>query len=238
MDSAGVKTWQSGDIVMKLKEFFTAVLVVAGLAAPAGAATFIDQNFMTTDSPDSNTTIGATYASVGQVFTVGQSGKLAGVEFNVLKNEDTIGDLTFGIRPLTPGGAPEALATSALASTTINNGDIGVYALPPQSWTSIYVDLSSANIMVSAGDMLSFILSSVGAQRFYVQTDYNSAYAGGARWTQTAANGIFTGGATGADLAFKTYVDISPVPLPAAFPLMLGGLALFGVAARRRKQTA
>jgi hypothetical protein len=209
--------------------FLAAAALALGFAAPASATVVIDQNFVTTDHPDNGTGLGITTTSLGQTFTVGVTGKLAAVEFNILKFSGMTGDVTVDIRSLA-GGAPDSLASNALASATVANGDIATYGPSPYAWTTILVDFSAANIMVTAGDMLSFVLSSPIGQEFGVQTDYTDGYAGGSRWSQNGDGNAFDELAD-ADLAFNTYVDLPEPGTLAVFGLGLAGLAF----ARRRK---
>lgn len=212
---------------------FFAVLVAVVLAAPVSAGTVLDQNFVTTDNPNSNTGVGLASSSLAQTFTVGLDGTLAAVEFNILKNSEPVFDLTVDIRTLI-GGAPDPLAANALGTTTVAAADIGTFNANPYPWTSIRVDFGAAGIAVSAGDMLAFVLT---GGPYGVQTDYTDSYAGGQRWSQSGYGNPFGVLAT-ADLAFKTYVDVAAVPIPAALPLLATALAGLGLAAWRARRTA
>lgn len=192
----------------------------------------MDQNFTTTDDTNNNTALGIASTSLGQTFEVGLTGTLAGIEFNILKFAGTTGDLTVDIRSLT-GGLPDALASNALALTSVTNSDIGTSIANPLVWTSIYVDFSFANINVVAGDMLSFVLSSSLGQEFYVQTDYTNGYLGGSRHSQNGDGNAFNSLAS-ADLAFNSYVNVSEVPEPSIIALFAVGL--FGLGFVRRRQ--
>ena len=208
-----------------------AVVLAVGFAAPASAAVILDQNFVTTDDPNNNTALGIVTTSLAQTFTVGISGKLDSIVIQVLQDPATTGDLIGDIRALT-GSAPASLASSALASVTVANGGIGTIGSTPYAWTSILVDVSAANIMVTSGDMLSFVLSSPIGEVFFAQTDYTNAYAGGSRWSQDGDGTPFSELAS-ADLAFKTYVD-TELPEPATLVIFGVGLAGLGYVRRRR----
>jgi len=214
----------------------SAALLAVFLAAQAHAAVILDQDFATTDDPNHSTGLGIVTTGLGQSFTVGVTGLLSAVEFNVLRlNGATTGDLTFDLRSLT-GGVPDASSASALGTSIIANGDIGLIGGSPYAWTTVHVDVSGYGINVTAGDELAFILSSPIAQEFTVQTDYLDAYAGGMRWSQNGDGTAFASLAT-ADLAFATYVDdgIAPsaVPLPAGLPLIAAAFGLLGLMRRR-----
>ena len=209
------------------------VILSCILAVPASQAALLDQNFTTTDDPNNNTGLGIVTTGLSQSFTVGISGKLDSVSFNILKFSGTTGDLTVDIRNMT-GGAPDQSSGSSLGSVTISNADIGVVGGNPLPFTNILADFSSANIAVSIGDMFAFVLLSPIPQDFAVQTDYLNGYAGGSRFSQNGDGNSWSEFAR-ADLTFSTYVDVSAVPVPAA--VWLFGTALIGLVGfgKRRK---
>ncbi|MCP5371965.1 MAG: PEP-CTERM sorting domain-containing protein [Hyphomicrobiales bacterium] len=210
-----------------------------GIAAPAPAsATVVDQQFTTTGPVDSNTATGVTFAAMAQTFTVGVTGLLAAVELYVLRTGGTTGDLTVDIRGLVSGGAPEPLAANALGSTTLANADVPVRpSTTPYGFAPILIDLTAANIAVTAGQILAIGVSSAAGEFFVFQTDYSNGYAGGGLWTQSSDGLAFS--PTTSDFSFTTYVNTgTSVPEPGTLGLLVVGLTGLGWAHRRRGRAA
>ena len=217
---------------MKIRDRAMASFLVVGavlfsFSAPL-SATVVDQNFATTDDPNHSTGLGIVTTALAQTFTVGVTGTLASVEFNVLKTSGTTGDLSFDIRSLV-GGVPELLMADALTTSTISSSLINTAG---GAWTTISVDVSAANIAVATGDMFAFVLNSPIGESFSVQTDYTNAYAGGQRYSQNG-DGNFFFGSFSADLAFKT--TVTSVPEPTIITLFALGLIGLGIARGRQK---
>lgn len=147
--------------------------------------------------------------------------------FSAVRTSDFAGPLVMDIRPLT-GGFPDALASTALFSTTLPAGDITVGALG-----NVTVDVSSAGIAVVPGELLAITLSSsaaVGGARWGM-TD-GDPYAGGASYYRGHGDGIpyILGGA---DMLFDTVVQIAPEP--SSYLLGASGLVLAAAIGRRRR---
>lgn len=168
----------------------------------------------------------STGEDIGQTFTVGVSGTLAGVEMSLGSGSATT-SLTFQVLT-TSGGVPQA--TPVLASVTIPASSLpgaGPTALLLGSVTGTYVDLSSANIAVTAGQVLAFRLSTADTKYFNIRGNggTGTSYAGGSRFSNYSLQGD--------DLTFKTFVGKgSSIPAVsrwgvALFILALGVLGLF-----------
>ncbi|MHC4341408.1 MAG: PEP-CTERM sorting domain-containing protein [Planctomycetota bacterium] len=154
-----------------------------------------------------------------QTFTVGTTGILTSVEVKIFRSPDDIivDPLLFDVRS-TNSGAPAAsdIGSAILFSTSLSASSISTTA----GFAS--VNLGSAAVPVSSGDVLAIVLRS--------DDSVNDAY----HWKGTKANGYSGGGAffrigsgnwksgTPADLAFKT--NLTPTPEP-------GSIALFGLGA-------
>lgn len=197
------------------------------------SAGIIDQDFITTDNPNHNSGVGLAWTSLAQTFTVGTTGTLASIEFNVLKLAGTTGNLTFDVRSLS-GNAPDPFIANALFTSTVSNDDIDTFGDQPYAWTSIVIDLSAANIGASIGDMFAFVVTSTPGESFGIQTDYSNGYSGGERHFQVGDGSLFSQNSN-ADLAFKTTMNVS-VPEPSSISIL--ALGLIGLNHFRRKGKA
>lgn len=200
-------------------------------ATSSHAVPVVDQQHL---DGDTFTLLGLSRSSIGQTFTVGQTGILTGIDIYVRNTGGFLGGLTVDIRDAT-GGVVEPLAANALGSVAVANGAISTTL---GSFTPLFVDFSSAGISVTAGDELAFLATpAVSGDRFSLEQDLAGGYLGGEAVGQFAADGDGSpfSPVAASDLTFTTYVDpeIAPVPLPAGGALLLLGLAGL-VAARRR----
>lgn len=144
---------------------------------------------------------------LAQTFTVGITGVLRRVDVEI-RRDAGIPDLLFDIRP-TIGGVPVESDAAALANVVIPSASI------PTDFTFVSVDLSSAQIAVSAGDVLAIVLRAPGAGgalNYSWQGSAVSGYGAGADFFRVAPsptwNGLF------GDLGFQTFVAPAVVPSP------------------------
>lgn len=215
--------------MMNSKFHITVWLVLACLFAagmPATAATILDAHW---DGPanDSGGYLAHLGIDIGETFTVENAGTLQSVSFVAGATTDFAGPLVMDIRPVS-GGFPDALASTALFSITLPAAQI-----PSGVFGTVTVDVSSAGIGVTPGEMLAITLSSnaaVGGAR-WAMTD-GDPYAGGASYFRGHGDGIpFLLG--GADQLFDTVVQTAPEP--ASYLLGASGLLLAAAAGRRRR---
>lgn len=165
----------------------------------------------------------------GQTFTVGQTGQLTGIEVDIFKTGFPVQPLTLDVRPL-DGSAPELTSTNSLGSISLLPNEVST------GW--VMFDLTAANINVTAGQQLAFVLESAqdfdanaNQYSFSFSGDGNDQdfYLGGSLWEQD--NGgpwAHTFDNDSYDMRFHTFVTPEPATLTL---LILGGFAMI----RRRR---
>jgi len=189
------------------------------LARPATAATIaFDQGFDPGTTVNFGGGVGGDDYEVAQTFTVGLTGTLARLDLFI--NATVIaGDLFVKLLP-TVGGVPVQSTALNLLSVTIPYGAVPID--PPNPTAFYSLDLSAFGFVVTAGDVLAIMLSGTGNYGFGGQN--NDPYAAGQfyerRTSQTLAWSVPTV-APLADLAFRTYVDVEPEPIPEPVSLFL-----------------
>ena len=210
----------------KLRTILWLAAACLSTRVPAGAATILDAHW---DGPanDSGGYLAHLGIDIGQTFTVENAGTLASVTFSAVRTSDFAGPLVMDIRPVT-GGFPDAFASTALFSTTLAASQITAGALG-----NVTVDVSSAGIAVTPGELLAITLSSnatIGGARWGM-TD-GDPYAGGASYYRGHGDGIpyILGGA---DMLFDTFVQTAPEPSSSL--LGASGLLLAGAIGRRKR---
>lgn len=172
-------------------------------------------------------------SDIGQVFTVGITGQLFGIELALGRCLTPTDPMTIDILT-TSGGIPQP--SPVLASVAISNTSIPL--LPPPtdlvlgSVTGTYVDLTSFGIMVQTGVQYAFRFSTTGGNCYAVRGDTAANYFGGQRFTNWTLQT--------SDLVFKTFNEeraTSPIPAMSTWGLglMVGLLGLLGIR-RKMKQ--
>lgn len=161
--------------------------------------------------------------SRGQTFTVGLAGELSQVNLEIYKSTNTVVDPTFEILGTT-GGVPDD--TKVLYQATIPLSDIPTFDTPPTGAVPMTsVDVSSAGIVVTPGEVLALTLSrnGPGGPPWLLWRQGIGGYAGGnsydsippgSPWT---VDGSYEGG-------FQTFVSPQSVPEPSSVVMLLIGV--------------
>ncbi len=165
-----------------------------------------------------------------QTFTVGLAGQLTRIDVGLNPSSGILSvDLTDTI-----AGEP---GSTVLASDTFSAG----FSTGPGLYS---FDFTPFNVMVNVGDVLAFSLAGDPGSAFGVFAFDGDAYPGGLDFNRVNSVGPswVDFSSSQVDLRFRTWVDpdASPtaVPLPAALPLLAGGLGLMGFMGWRRKRKA
>jgi hypothetical protein len=211
-------------------------LLVIGLAGEANAGAVLDQSFV-------RSTFSADYtiysqASISQTFTVGLGGLLSQVDLQIYKTTGATGDLTFEILA-TSGGVPVPDSTSPLFQTVITLSSLPTIDDPNLNVPLTSVDVSSAGISVTPGEVLGLALRSPKGSGSPPWTPWRSGpdqYSPGAEYIEqngatTWSPLLFIG--QGQDGGFQTWV--SSVPEPSSIALLLPGLLGLAICLFRRR---
>jgi hypothetical protein len=208
-----------------------ALLFGLGLAAGfsgAARADFLDQSYVVPTFQGDFTIYSG--ASISQTFTVGLAGELSRVGFQVYHSTGATGDLTLEILT-TSGGVPSPNSTPPLFQTIVPLSTIPTFDNPATANVPItLVDVSSAGIIVTPGEVLTIALRSpngAGTPPWTLWRSSSNGYNGGAEYIeQNSATSWspFTALGTGQDGGFQTYV--AAVPEPSS--LLLMGIGLVG----------
>jgi hypothetical protein len=222
--------------MFSISKFCAAIAITFALTAvaPANATPVLDQEYSPDPSlpPSGNAAVGQNFLgaifNIGQTFTVGETGVLSAIEVRVRKAPAIFESLTLDLR--TPDGSLPGLAGATLATAVLSARDI------PDSVTSfISFDLSGAGIDVTAGDFLSFVLSSPTlhsspASYFISDSGAEGGYDDGEGfWASFQDGNNFE---VRSDLFYRTFVD---VPEPAPLAVLALGIVAMASARRARR---
>jgi hypothetical protein len=180
-----------------------------GLAGQSCAAPLLDQTHVV-GAPGNDIAI-LSAQSLAQTFTAGLSGTLAEVDLQISKNTGTTGDLTFTIRT-TSGGIPNSNDSQSLFQTIITLDSIPTVdsVFVPVPLTAI--DVSSAHITVTSGQVLALALARNGAGNppWAAWRSVPGNYSGGFQFTRSGSSSPWS--QTVQEGGFQTFVSVVPEP--------------------------
>lgn len=195
---------------MKIDRFGLRALCASSLAIGAASAfaTLDQQNL--SDHPGG--LVVANDRTQIQTFTVGITGLLTSIDFNVAKSSNTTASLDAALWTTDSSGLPETL----IASHTFSASSASL------SFSLLGWDTSSLTLAVTTGTLLALTLDSLtplALDEWWIWA-YEGQYAGGKAYTKIGPSY----GEGGDDLQFRTFVNA--VPEPAHWALLLTGAAL------------
>lgn len=233
------------NVIVARAALAAAALGLASVPAFAGTITLDQSHSSTTDFGNVNYDANdAEYCDLAQTFTVGLAGKLDHIELLLTRDASNASSLIVDVRttsagsPTTANSGATVLASGTVATSAVSSHDT---RSPNPGWVS--VDLSSFNLTVAAGQLLSITLRTGAAdENWYWWGATSDTYSGGgAFYRLTSGSGAWSAHPNNTDFGFKSWVDVpttaAVVPLPPAALLgfgLLGGMGLVRRLRRRR----
>lgn len=166
---------------------------------PASVTAVLDQSF---DAPSFLSFGFGGDTQLAQTFTVGVTGVLTRIDIEI-RRDAGIPDVVLDVRPTT-GGVPVASDAAALVTVVIPSANI------PAEFTFVSVDLTSARIAVTAGDVLALVLRAPGAGgalNYSWQGSATNEYVPGADFFREIP--LLNWSPLFGDLSFRTFVQPS-----------------------------
>lgn len=207
----------------------TVMLLLCGIADSASALTLtpqVDQSIIVVEQASLAVSSGNYW---GQSFTVGQSGYLTEIDFQMGRQSSVVQPLDVQVR-LANGDLPNMDPSGLLYSGSIDPADVPVVIFTDQFTTSL--TLGSGAPLVTSGEKLDVLLTTTDPNWYQWDNsgDFNSnPYPNGT--AIYSFDGVNWGVQTNWDFGFQTWV--APVPEPSA--LLPFGLLMLPVACWLRK---
>lgn len=195
----------------KALSIVTAAIMLQVLGFPSYAATLDQQNV---SAPVFSGAVNRGISS-GQTFVAGLTGSLAAIELDISKFVTSTADVTLTVY--------DGFLGTALGMTSVPASDVN-----DTSGSFVFFDFSSSLISMVAGEDYWFEASTDELSNFGVNLSSDTYLAGLATQTDLTFPGF--------DARFKTYVDVSVVPVPAGLPLLLTSIWGLSLIARRWKR--
>ena len=213
--------------------FVAAVATLTSAVARLDAAPVLDQSFL--PSGGARGVINSRPVDWAQTFTVGVGGVLDSVDVQIFRATATTADLLFDIRS-TVAGVPIESDVATLISVALPPARV------PTTATFVNVDVSSANIAVSPGDVLAIALRSTTvtpADYSWILQSSGTTYSGGTAFFRVPDVNITTWTISSAnqDQGFRTFVNAGVAAVPEPTSLALAFTGAFGLLFVRRRRS-
>jgi hypothetical protein len=228
-------------------------------AAPAGAATLIDQEAIVPVAGQGTSQVSAGVRNLGgqlrdiryvQTVTAGLNGSLAALE---LQGFRAITQPAHTLRLTLIDGDYAAGARSAVGSRDIDAQTLPLFSEARTAEKLLIFDTQSFNFAVKAGQMFSVVfqvipLGQLGSISFITANTFGQEQLpnGMFRTITEGANysrgGLYQLSSTGQavalshDIGFRSLVNVAAVPEPSTWAMLILGFGLAGAAVRRRSQ--
>jgi hypothetical protein len=222
--------------VLALRLAFILLLDLVSASAARGSSIVIDQSF--TPALSSTFEVGTTAnVEASQVFAVGFSGLLTGLDLWIARSPLTVGDLLVSVLPTDLGG-PLMDDGSALSSLAVPASAIPLAS--PLSTSMVHFEFSLP-AAVTTGDVLAISLrhavnSTSDTFAWYGGGDGSTGpidYTGGSWYYRTGDESYLEN--TGSDFAFRTYVEVPSAPVPeSTSSSVLLGIGILSITSMKR----
>jgi hypothetical protein len=205
------------------------VFSVSVLGRWCNAAPVLDQYYNSSNGIGSSGYVSP--VGVAQVFTVGLTGELTGVDLALARpvlNPLPSDTVTVELRPTT-GGVPDALDSSVIALIQVPFSYVPYWTAPLGEQT--HFDFSPFDLQVTAGEQLAVDVGYSGEPNVIWALGSSNLYSRGSAYSRNGFNRAwsqFVPPPSPVSMYFQTYVDTAAVPEPGGivFSIAIIGLLL------------